>query len=120
MQQTANLLDAQAFASMQKTAYLINISRGELLDEAALADALDRGQLAGAALDVGRAPDQMPIAALACRADVIATPHIGGLTSEAAEHQALETVRQVQAILQGRAPEGAVNADRANRLVRRS
>ena len=68
--------------------------------------------------DVGRDPDQMPTPALARRADVIATPHVGGLTPQAAEHQALETVRQVAAIVKGRAPVGAVNAAQAARLAR--
>ena len=113
---TANLLNATTIGAMKHGAFLINVSRGELLDEAALADALDLGHLAGAALDVGRAPDQMPSPALAARSDVIATPHIGGLTREAAEHQALETVRQTAAILRGEAPEGSVNGERATRL----
>ncbi len=114
--ETANLLNAATIAAMQRGAFLINVSRGELLDEAALADALDRGHLAGAALDVGLALDQMPAPGLAARPDVIATPHIGGLTREAAEHQALETVRQTAAILRGEAPPGSVNAARATRL----
>jgi D-3-phosphoglycerate dehydrogenase / 2-oxoglutarate reductase len=114
--ETANLLNAETIGAMKSGAFLINISRGELLDDAALADALDRGHLAGAALDVGRAPDQMPAPALAGRPDVIATPHIGGLTRAAADHQALETVRQAAAILRGEAPEGSVNPDRAARL----
>ena len=114
--ETANLLDAAALGRMRPGALLINASRGELLDEAALADALDRGHLAGAALDVGRDPDQMPSLALARRPDVLATPHIGGLTRQAAEHQALETVRQVSAILAGSIPDGAVNAASATRL----
>ncbi len=113
--ETANLLNAETLGAMKRGAFLINISRGELLDEAALLDALERGHLAGAALDVGRAPDQMPSPALAARPDVIATPHVGGLTREAAEHQALETVRQVEAILRGEAPPGSVNAERATR-----
>ncbi len=113
---TANLMDAAAFARMRRGALFINASRGELVDEAALADALDRGQLAGVALDVGRDRDQMPSLALARRPDVLATPHIGGLTGPAAEHQALETVRQVETILAGRVPEGAVNAPAARRL----
>ena len=62
-------------------------------------------------MDVGRAPDQMPSAALAQLPNVIATPHIGGLTPQAIEHQALETVRQVAVIIKGEAPVGAVNAD---------
>ena len=45
------------------------------------------------------------------RADVVATPHIGGLTPQAIEHQALETVRQVAVIIKGKAPIGAVNAE---------
>jgi len=47
---------------------------------------------------------------------VIATPHVGGLTPQAVEYQALETVEQVAAILQGRAPTGSVNAAQATRL----
>ena len=115
---TANLLDTAAFAAMRPGGLFINASRGELVDDAALADALDRGHLAGAALDVGRAPDQMPIAGLAARRDVIATPHIGGLTREAAEHQAMETVQQTAAILRGVVPGGAVNAAAAYRIRR--
>ena len=61
-------------------------------------------------MDVGRAADQMPTPAIAARADVIATPHIGGLTVPAIEHQALETVAQCRTILEGRVPDGAVNA----------
>lgn len=115
---TANLMDRAAFAAMRPGALFINASRGELVDDAALAEALDRGHLAGAALDVGRAADQMPVPALAARADVIATPHIGGLTREAAEHQAMETVRQAEAVLRGEAPPGSVNAGAAFRLAR--
>jgi D-3-phosphoglycerate dehydrogenase len=60
----------------------------------------------------------MPSPALAARADVIATPHIAGLTPEAIEHQALETVQQVAELLAGRIPNGAVNAASASRIVR--
>jgi D-3-phosphoglycerate dehydrogenase len=115
---TENLVDAAAFALMKPSAYFINLSRGNLVDEAALARALDEGKIAGAAMDVGRAPDQMPSPALAARADVIATPHIAGLTPEAIEHQALETVQQVAELLAGRIPNGAVNAASASRIVR--
>lgn len=114
--ETAGLFGLGAFAAMQPGALFINASRGELVDDAALMNALDRGHLAGAALDVGRAADQMPTLALAGRPDVIATPHIGGLTREAADHQAMETVSQVATILRGEVPPGAVNARAAHRL----
>lgn len=113
---TENMMNAKAFATMRKGSYFINSARGELVDDAALLQALDSGHLAGASLDVGRAPDQMPTAALARHPKVIASPHIGGLTPAAIEHQALETVRQTAEILQGRIPVGAVNADAATRL----
>ena len=109
--ETENLMDDAAFAKMKRGAFFINVSRGNLVDEAALARALDSGRIAGCALDVGRAPDQMPTPALAARADVIATPHTAGLTMPAIEHQSLETVAQAGEILQGRAPKGAVNAE---------
>ncbi|MCA0305546.1 MAG: hydroxyacid dehydrogenase [Proteobacteria bacterium] len=110
-EETENLFDAAAFARLKPDAFFINMSRGNLVDEAALARALDEGRLAGAAMDVGRAPDQMPSPALAGRPDVIATPHIGGLTPPASESQAFDTVRQVEALVKGEIPPGAVNAD---------
>lgn len=116
--ETENLMNDAAFAQMKRGAFFINVSRGNLVDDAALARALDSGRIAGCALDVGRAPDQMPMPALAARADVIATPHTAGLTLPAIEHQSLETVAQAGAILQGRAPTGAANAQHWTRKER--
>ncbi|MEY5036049.1 MAG: hypothetical protein RLZZ110_1066, partial [Bacteroidota bacterium] len=82
--------------------FFINASRGQLVDESALLQALDQGRVAGAALDVGCAADQMPSPELARHPRVIATPHVGGLTPQAIAHQALETVVQTRDILQGR------------------
>jgi D-3-phosphoglycerate dehydrogenase len=95
---------------MRPHAFFINLSRGNLVDEAALTAALRDNRIAGAAIDVGRARDQMPTPELAQLRNVIATPHIGGLTPPAIESQSLETVRQVQAIINGGVPPGAVNA----------
>ena len=114
-EETENLIDEAALRLMRRDAFLVNASRGNLVDEAALARALDEKRIAGAAMDVGRAPDQMPSPDLARRADVIATPHTAGLTMPAIEHQSLETVAQVEAILRGDAPKGAVNADKWTR-----
>lgn len=116
--ETENLMNAQTFAQMKPGAFFVNASRGNLVDDAALLRALDEGRIAGCALDVGRDHDQQPSPALARHAKVIATPHIGGLTPQATEHQALETVAQVGEILKGRAPKGAVNAEYATRLAR--
>jgi len=109
--ETENLIGEKQFQAMKAGAIFINASRGNLVDEAALVRALDAGRLGGCALDVGRAPDQMPTPAIAARADVIATPHVAGLTRPAIEHQSMETVAQAAEILQGRAPKGAVNAE---------
>ena len=111
-------MDARTFAAMRRGAFFINLSRGELVEEAALEAALGSGHLAGAAMDVVRAPDQMPSPRLARRSEVSATPHLAGLTPEAAEHQAMDTVRQAAALAAGRLPEGAVNAEAAHRLAR--
>jgi D-3-phosphoglycerate dehydrogenase / 2-oxoglutarate reductase len=114
--ETENLMNAAAFALMRSDAYFVNLSRGDLVDEAALARTLDEGRIAGAAMDVGRAPDQKPSLNLARRTNVIATPHIAGLTRAAVEHQAFDTVAQVRAIVAGEMPPGAVNPEHAVRL----
>jgi D-3-phosphoglycerate dehydrogenase len=114
-EETENLLGEAAFARLKPEAFFINLSRGNLVDEAALARALTEGRIAGAAMDVGRAPDQMPSPALACLPNVIATPHIGGLTPAASESQAMDTVRQVEALVKGEIPPGVVNMDKWTR-----
>jgi D-3-phosphoglycerate dehydrogenase / 2-oxoglutarate reductase len=109
-EETENLIGQAALAHMQPHACFINLSRGNLFDEAALAAALREKRIAGAAMDVGRALDQMPTPDVAKLPNVIATPHIGGLTPPAIESQSLETVRQVEKIIAGEVPVGAVNA----------
>ncbi|HYR34412.1 MAG TPA: hydroxyacid dehydrogenase [Burkholderiales bacterium] len=116
--ETENLINEKTLRTMKRGAYLINVSRGNLVDEGALEAALASGHLAGCAMDVGRAPDQMPTPRLAARPDVIATPHTAGLTLPAIEHQSMETVAQAAAIAKGRAPKGAVNARHWTRKAR--
>lgn len=113
---TEKLIDAATLDLVQPGTMLINVSRGELLDEAAVAAALDSGRLGGLAMDVGRSPDQRPSPALARRPDVIATPHLGGLTPENADAQATSSVEQVRAILAGIVPPRTVNPEHAGRL----
>lgn len=109
--ETENLIDARALARMRPQACFVNLSRGNLVDEAALLQALRAQRIAGAAMDVGRAADQMPSPELAALPNVIATPHIGGLTPQAVQAQAFDTVRQLDAIKRGEVPVGAVNAE---------
>ena len=114
--ETENLIDDDALARMKAGAMLVNVSRGELLDERAVGAALDSGRLGGLAMDVGRAPDQRPTPELAARPGVVATPHLGGLTPENADAQAMSSVEQVRAMSAHDVPPRAVNADQATRL----
>jgi len=79
---TNHLVNAKRLATMKKTAYIINISRGEIIDEDALCDALKEGKIAGAALDVF---EKEPATGnkLATLSNVVCTPHIGAQTKEA-------------------------------------
>jgi D-3-phosphoglycerate dehydrogenase / 2-oxoglutarate reductase len=113
---TANLIGAPELAQITPGAVLINVSRGELLDEDAVVDALDSGRLGGLAMDVGRAADQRPSSLLASRPGVVSTPHLGGLTPENADAQAASSVEQVRAIIERVVPPRTVNADHATRL----
>jgi D-3-phosphoglycerate dehydrogenase len=114
-------MNADVFDRMKSTAFFLNHSRGGLVDEDDLYRALTTGRIAGAALDVGRdTDDDMPPLRLANLGNVIATPHIGGMTPEAMSSQAADTVAQVADVLAGRMPKYAVNHDRATRFRRRA
>src|SRR5438046_8470652 len=102
--ETENLMNSAAFAKMKTSAFFINVSRGNLVDEQALEAALDAGRLAGCAMDVGRAPDQMPTPRLAARREGHAPPDPAGPNQPAIEHPSLETVAQAGQILKGRTP----------------
>jgi len=85
-EETRGLIDAAAFRAMQRRPFLVNTARGGIVDEAALVEALDRGAIRGAAIDVASAeppPEGHPIPALAGRPNVIVTPHVAW-ASEAA------------------------------------
>jgi D-3-phosphoglycerate dehydrogenase len=90
---TRNLIDARALARMKPTARIVNVSRGGVVDEAALHEALKAGRLAGAALDVfSREPiTDSPLFGLP---NVVVTPHLGASTEEAQERVAEDVARQ--------------------------
>ena len=114
--ETRHLLDADAFGRVKRGAFLVNASRGDVIDEPALLAALESGQIAGAGLDVGWGPDQTPSAMLIAHPRVRATPHIGNLTVEAAARHPADTVAQCADVLRGIVPFGALNPDAAFRV----
>lgn len=117
---TENLVNERLLRAMRTDAYLINASRGGLVDERALERALTEGWIAGAVLDVGREPDDLPNPRIAALPNVVATPHVGGYVQEAIAHHAFESTAQVAAILRGERPAEALNWDesKANRIRR--
>lgn len=116
--ETERMMNAAAFAKMRPDAYFVNISRGILVDDAALEEALVTGRIAGAGLDVGLGQDEQPAPQIAALPNVIAVPHVAGLTREATDHQAFETVRQIRDLMEGKLPPLAVNGHMARRLDR--
>ncbi|MGH9708787.1 MAG: NAD(P)-dependent oxidoreductase, partial [Candidatus Acidiferrales bacterium] len=92
---TEKMINAERLALMKRGARLINCARGELIDEAALAEALKSGQLAGAGLDTFAVepPKNSPLIGMA---NVIATPHIAGSTAEAQEEVGTAIAQQVR------------------------
>ena len=105
---TENLINAGSIAKMKRGARLINTARGELVDEAALAEALRSGHLAGAALDVFAVepPRNSPLLGLP---NVIATPHVAGSTEEAQEEVGTQIAQQVRDYLAEGVMRNAVN-----------
>jgi glyoxylate reductase len=105
---TRSLIDAAALARMKPTAFLINTARGGLVDEAALAAALGRGQLAGAGLDVFIAEPSVHPDLMANPRTVLA-PHLGSATLETRGRMAELCAEAVTAVLAGRRPAHVVN-----------
>jgi D-3-phosphoglycerate dehydrogenase / 2-oxoglutarate reductase len=105
---TQNLINANTLAQMKPGARLVNAARGELIDEAALAEALKSGKLAGAALDVfaEEPPKNSPLVGLP---NVIATPHVAGSTAEAQEEVGTQVAVQVRDYLAEGVIRNAVN-----------
>ncbi len=107
---TRNMISAEQIARMKRGAYLINASRGGVIDEAALLAGLESGQLAGAALDVFSQEPPPADAALVHHPRVIGVPHIGASTAEAQISAGSEVAEGVVAALAGATPRYAVNA----------
>ena len=113
----ANIVDAEFLGSMKRGSYLINTARGGLVDETALIDALQSGQLAGAGLDCQASEPPVGVSAQLVGLDsVVATPHSGSLTLTARIRMAQLAARSIVDVLQGRVPEQVVNREVLEKL----
>ena len=106
--ETANLINATSLAKMKPTVRIINCSRGGIIDEDALADALESGKIGGAALDVF-AEEPLGESKLRGLKNVILTPHLGASTNEAQVNVAIDVAEQIRDILLGLPARSAVN-----------
>jgi D-3-phosphoglycerate dehydrogenase / 2-oxoglutarate reductase len=108
--ETQGLFNAAIFAQMKPTAYLVNTARGPLVDIAALVQALDRGQLAGAALDV--LPEEPPKnSPLFGRDNVILTPHMSFYSVESLVELQTKAAQDVVRVLSGEPPRNPINRE---------
>ena len=110
-QETEKYIDAKFFVQMKKGAYVINTSRGGILDEAALHDSLTRGHLAGAALDVYRyepVPTDCPLLELD---NILWTPHISGGQPEFMIRESEDVLTNLARVLNGEQPNGQLSPE---------
>ena len=106
---TRNLLSTQEFEKMKESALIINAARGPLIDEEALYDAVESGQIAGAAIDVFS--EEPAVDNILTSSDkIIVTPHLAASTSAAQNRAAIETAEQIIDFFDGKSPRFAVNA----------
>ena len=106
---THHLIDAAALATMRPTAVLVNTARGPIVDERALVDALSRGAIAGAALDVYEFEPEVSEELLSLE-QVVLTPHIGSGTRETREAMGMLAVEALRSVLlRGERPANAVD-----------
>ena len=108
---TRHLVGAAAFARMKPTAYFINVSRGPVVDEPALIEALRAGRIAGAALDVFEQEPVDPANPLLTMDNVIVTPHSLCWTDECFHNMAVTGLASIVDTLSGRTPEFVVDRE---------
>ncbi|GAA2492880.1 2-hydroxyacid dehydrogenase [Streptomyces longisporus] len=106
--ETRHLLDAERLALLKPTAFVINTARGALIDQDALADALEKGALAGAGIDVFDPEPPTPALRLLKSPNVVLSPHVGGVTRETLIRIALAAVQNVTDFLAGGHPRDVV------------
>ena len=108
--ETENLVNAELLRTMKPTARLVNCARGGIVDEAALAEAVETGVIAGAALDVyAKEPLAADSPLRQVKERLILTPHLGASTEEAQENVAIDVAEQIRDVLLGLPARSAVN-----------
>ncbi|HJS72297.1 MAG TPA: hydroxyacid dehydrogenase [Acidimicrobiia bacterium] len=108
--ETRGMIDAGALARMKPSAFVVNSSRGGVVDEAALAKALQNGVIAGAALDVYETEPLAEDSPLRQAPNLVLTPHLGASTIEAQEGVATDVATKIRALLESGTFTDAVNA----------
>lgn len=106
---THHLIDAKALAHMQKTGIFVNISRGDVVDETALIDALQQGRIAGAGLDVYEFEPKVPVGLMALE-NVTLLPHLGTACLEVRENMGMMAVANLIAWAEGKPLPNLVDA----------
>jgi D-3-phosphoglycerate dehydrogenase / 2-oxoglutarate reductase len=107
--ETRGLINAESLALLPAGAIVVNVSRGAVVDEAALVEALRSGRLGGAALDVFAEEPLPPGHQLAALPNVILTPHIAGVTAQSKRNILVNSIGNVARVLRGEAPQFVVN-----------
>ena len=108
--ETMHMINAKSIAKMKKGVRLINCARGGIIDEAALAQALESGQVAQAAVDVFETePDITASPFFKTTGDILMTPHLGASTEEAQINVAIDVAKQIKEVLSGGSAKAAVN-----------
>lgn len=110
--QTHNMINAERIATMKRNAVLVNVSRGDIVDESALARALKEGQIQGAGLDVFSVEPIVVDNPLLDAPNTILTPHIAGATNESRAKIIDMTIENVARVLRGQEPINVVNGVR--------
>ncbi|HEY9826058.1 MAG TPA: NAD(P)-dependent oxidoreductase, partial [Stenomitos sp.] len=107
--ETQHLINAETLAKMKPTARIVNCARGGIVDEVAIAEALTKGVIAGAALDVFEKEPLGESPLTSVDASLILTPHLGASTEEAQTNVAIDVAEQIRDVLLGLPARSAVN-----------
>jgi D-3-phosphoglycerate dehydrogenase len=110
-EETRGAVSTEEFRLLGEGSVVVNTSRGGVVDESALADALESGLVAGAGLDTLENEPPAPDNSLLEREDVVLTPHIGGVTVESLREASRRSAESVRDVYEGRLPDHTLNAD---------